>query len=85
MSVKSDSNPGKSASAIDEMAIVDVFIKTILNPNASFNPSEKRVITALRKTEAELCRASVPAIGEHLDGLSPDLMKNTVLGVKRYL
>ena len=83
--MKSDSSIGKPAGAIDEMAIVDVFIKTILNPNASFNPSEKRVIMALRKSDADLCKASVPAIGEHLDGLSPDLMKNKVLGVKRYL
>ena len=83
--MKSDHTRGTSGGDIDELAIVDVFIKAIIDPGGAFNSSEKRVLDALRKHKTDLGKASLPAIGEHLDRLSPQLMKHTVLGVKRYL
>ena len=83
--MRTDLHPSGQVESLDEMAILNVFIKTIFEPQAPFTHLEQRVHEALRISKQDLSSASVTDLGDHLKELSTDGIKSTVQGVKQRL
>lgn len=83
--MKQDSPRDSHGDTLDEMTILDVFIKTIFEPQSPFSVAEQRIHDALRSSRRDLTRASVFDLGDHLKDLSTDRLKSTILGIKQTL